>query len=279
MDVAEDLAIARAKELFGAAYANVQPHSGSQANVAVFTALLEPGDTILGMSLAHGGHLTHGAKPNFSGRFYHAVQYGLDLDSGEIDYDQVEALAKEHRPKLIMSGFSAYPRTLDFARLAEIARPRVGIVTNVAPAHLESMRDLGGVARAKAELVAALPLDGTAVLNADDARVRSMADKTSARTFTFGLTPGCDLWADEIESLGLEGIRLRMHAGPGHAESIPVRLPMAGRHSAYTALGAAAAGLVEGLAWPEIVEGLRAGRPLRLTPVPAVNPRQKALAR
>ncbi|MGD9407204.1 MAG: serine hydroxymethyltransferase, partial [Gammaproteobacteria bacterium] len=93
VDVAEDLAIARAKELFGAAYANVQPHSGSQANVAVFTALLEPGDTILGMSLAHGGHLTHGAKPNFSGRFYHAVQYGLDLDSGEIDYDQVEALA------------------------------------------------------------------------------------------------------------------------------------------------------------------------------------------
>jgi glycine hydroxymethyltransferase len=121
VDVAEDLAIARAKELFGAAYANVQPHSGSQANVAVFTALLEPGDTILGMSLAHGGHLTHGAKPNFSGRFYHAVQYGLDLDSGEIDYDQVEALAKEHRPKLIISGFSAYSRVVDWERFGSIA--------------------------------------------------------------------------------------------------------------------------------------------------------------
>ena len=121
VDVAEDLAIARAKELFGAAYANVQPHSGSQANVAVFTALLEPGDTILGMSLAHGGHLTHGAKPNFSGRFYHAVQYGLDLDTGEIDYDQVEALAKEHRPKLIISGFSAYSRVVDWERFGSIA--------------------------------------------------------------------------------------------------------------------------------------------------------------
>ena len=121
VDVAEDLAIARAKELFGAAYANVQPHSGSQANVAVFTALLEPGDTILGMSLAQGGHLTHGAKPNFSGRFYHAVQYGLDLDSGEIDYDQVEALAKEHRPKLIISGFSAYSRVVDWERFGSIA--------------------------------------------------------------------------------------------------------------------------------------------------------------
>lgn len=121
VDVAEDLAIARAKALFGAAYANVQPHSGSQANVAVLTALLEPGDVILGMSLAHGGHLTHGAKPNFSGRFYHAVQYGLDLDTGEIDYDQVEALAQEHRPKLIISGFSAYSRVVDWQRFGAIA--------------------------------------------------------------------------------------------------------------------------------------------------------------
>jgi len=121
VDVAEDLAIARAKQLFGADYANVQPHSGSQANVAVFAALLEAGDTIMGMSLAHGGHLTHGAKPNFSGRFYNAVQYGLDLETGEIDYQQVEALAKEHRPKLIISGFSAYSRVVDWERFGAIA--------------------------------------------------------------------------------------------------------------------------------------------------------------
>ena len=121
VDVAEDLAIARAKALFGAAYANVQPHSGSQANVAVLTALLQPGDVILGMSLAHGGHLTHGAKPNFSGRFYRAVQYGLDLGTGEIDYGQVEALAQEHRPKLIISGFSAYSRVVDWERFGAIA--------------------------------------------------------------------------------------------------------------------------------------------------------------
>ena len=121
VDVAEDLAIARAKQLFGAHYANVQPHSGSQANVAVFAALLEPGDTIMGMSLAHGGHLTHGAKPNFSGRFYNAVQYGLDLETGEIDYEQVEALAKEHQPRLIISGFSAYSRVVDWERFGAIA--------------------------------------------------------------------------------------------------------------------------------------------------------------
>ena len=121
VDVAEDLAIARAKQLFGADYANVQPHSGSQANVAVFAALLEPGDTIMGMSLAHGGHLTHGAKPNFSGRFYNAVQYGLDLETGEIDYEQVEALAKEHQPRLIISGFSAYSRVVDWERFGAIA--------------------------------------------------------------------------------------------------------------------------------------------------------------
>ena len=121
VDIAEDLAIARAKQLFGAHYANVQPHSGSQANVAVFAALLQPGDSILGMSLAHGGHLTHGAKPNFSGRFYEAHQYGLEEETGEIDYDEVEALAREHRPRLIISGFSAYSRIVDWERFRVIA--------------------------------------------------------------------------------------------------------------------------------------------------------------
>src|SRR5271169_1152392 len=110
VDIAESLAIERAKKLFGAAYANVQPHSGSQANAAVYLALLNPGDTILGMSLAHGGHLTHGASVNFSGKIYRAVQYGLNPDTGEIDYDQVEALSRTHRPRLIMAGFSAYSR-------------------------------------------------------------------------------------------------------------------------------------------------------------------------
>jgi len=108
VDIAERLAIERAKQLFGADYANVQPHSGSQANTAVYMALVQPGDTVLGMSLAHGGHLTHGAKPNFSGKIYHAVQYGLNEATGEIDYDQVAALAKEHKPKMIVAGFSAY---------------------------------------------------------------------------------------------------------------------------------------------------------------------------
>ena len=121
VDTAEELAIARARELFGADYANVQPHSGSQANVAVFAALLEPGDPILGMSLADGGHLTHGAKVNFSGRFYKAAQYGLDYATGEIDYDQVQALADEHRPKLIIAGFSAYSRVVDWQRFRDIA--------------------------------------------------------------------------------------------------------------------------------------------------------------
>ncbi|MEM6300913.1 MAG: serine hydroxymethyltransferase [Pseudomonadota bacterium] len=121
VDTAEELAIARAKELFGADYANVQPHSGSQANSAVFQALISPGDTILGMSLADGGHLTHGAKPNFSGKHYNAIQYGLDNDTGEIDYEQVEALAREHRPKLIIGGFSAYSRVVDWARFRRIA--------------------------------------------------------------------------------------------------------------------------------------------------------------
>jgi len=121
VDQAEELAVERAKQLFGADYANVQPHSGSQANVAAFMAMIEPGDTILGMSLAHGGHLTHGAKINFSGRVYNAVQYGLDASGGEIDYDQVAALATEHRPKLVIAGFSAYSRVVDWARFREIA--------------------------------------------------------------------------------------------------------------------------------------------------------------
>jgi len=121
VDVVEDLAIARAKALFGAAYANVQPHSGSQANGAVYLALLEAGDTVLGMSLAHGGHLTHGAAVNFSGKTYHAVQYGLDPATGYIDYDQVVRLAREHKPRMIMSGFSAYSRIVDWARFREIA--------------------------------------------------------------------------------------------------------------------------------------------------------------
>jgi len=121
VDVAERLAIERAKQLFGAAYANVQPHSGSQANAAVYMALCEPGDTVLGMSLAHGGHLTHGAKPNFSGKLYQAVQYGLDPATGEIDYAQVERLAHEHRPRMIIAGFSAYSRVIDWARFRAIA--------------------------------------------------------------------------------------------------------------------------------------------------------------
>ncbi|MDH3282050.1 MAG: beta-eliminating lyase-related protein, partial [Gammaproteobacteria bacterium] len=121
VDVAEQLAIDRAKLLFGAAYANVQPHSGSQANAAVYMALMEPNETVLGMSLAHGGHLTHGAKPNFSGKIYHAVQYGLNEATGEIDYDQVEALATEHKPKMIIAGFSAYSRVVDWERFRSIA--------------------------------------------------------------------------------------------------------------------------------------------------------------
>src|SRR6202000_2855608 len=121
VDIAETLAIERAKQLFGAAYANVQPHSGSQANAAVYFALLSPGDTILGMSLDHGGHLTHGAKVNFSGRIFHAVQYGIVPATGEIDYEKVERLAKEHRPRLIIAGFSAYSRIVDWKRFRDIA--------------------------------------------------------------------------------------------------------------------------------------------------------------
>ena len=121
VDVAEQLAIDRAKELFGADYANVQPHSGSQANGAVYLALCQPGDTIMGMSLAHGGHLTHGASVSVSGRLYKAVQYGLNADTGEIDYDAAEQLALEHKPRLIMTGFSAYSRRVDWQRFREIA--------------------------------------------------------------------------------------------------------------------------------------------------------------
>ncbi len=121
VDVAERLAIERAKALFGADYANVQPHSGSSANAAAYMALLEPGDTLLGMSLDHGGHLTHGAKVNFSGRVYRAVQYGLDPDSGEIDYEEVERLAHEHRPRMIVAGFSAYSRVIDWQRFRDVA--------------------------------------------------------------------------------------------------------------------------------------------------------------
>ena len=121
VDVVEQLAIDRARELFGADYANVQPHSGSQANVAAYSALMEPGDTLLGMSLAHGGHLTHGASVSFSGRIYQAVQYGIHDETGEIDYDEVASLARQHRPKVIVAGFSAYSRVIDWRRFREIA--------------------------------------------------------------------------------------------------------------------------------------------------------------
>ncbi len=138
VDIAEELARVRACELFGAAYANVQPHSGSQANAAVFMALLEPGDTLLGMSLAHGGHLTHGSPVNFSGRLYHAVAYGLDENTGEIDYGQVESLAHEHRPKMIIAGFSAYSRIVDWARFRAIA-DEVGAYLVVDMAHVSGL--------------------------------------------------------------------------------------------------------------------------------------------
>jgi glycine hydroxymethyltransferase len=121
VDIAENLAIERVKQLYGAGYANVQPHSGSQANQAVFLALLQPGDTILGMDLSEGGHLTHGAKVNFSGKIFNAVHYGLDHDTGEIDYDRMAELAEEHRPKMLIGGFSAYSRVVDWARMREIA--------------------------------------------------------------------------------------------------------------------------------------------------------------
>jgi len=138
VDVVEQLAIDRAKELFGADYANVQPHSGSQANAAVFMALLQPGDTVLGMSLAHGGHLTHGAKVSFSGKIYNSVQYGLNAETGEIDYVEMENLAKEHKPKMIIGGFSAYSQIVDWARMREIA-DSVGAYLFVDMAHVAGL--------------------------------------------------------------------------------------------------------------------------------------------
>jgi glycine hydroxymethyltransferase len=138
VDVAEQLAIDRAKQLFGAGYANVQPHSGSQANAAVYLALLNAGDTILGMSLDHGGHLTHGAKVNFSGKIFKAVQYGIRADTAEVDYEQVERLAQEHRPKLLIAGFSAYSRYLDFPRFRAIA-DSVGAYFHVDMAHVAGL--------------------------------------------------------------------------------------------------------------------------------------------
>jgi len=138
VDIVEDLAIERAKALFGAKYANVQPHSGSQANTAAFMALMEAGDTFLGMSLAHGGHLTHGAGVNFSGKLYNAVQYGLSEETGEIDYAEVERLAQEHKPKVIVAGFSAYSGIVDWQRFREIA-DQVGAYLLVDMAHVAGL--------------------------------------------------------------------------------------------------------------------------------------------
>jgi glycine hydroxymethyltransferase len=138
VDQVEVLAIERAKALFGAHYANVQPHSGSQANAGVYLALLKPGDTILGMSLDAGGHLTHGAKPNFSGKTYHAVQYGLNPETGEVDYDEIASLAREHKPKMLIGGFSAYSRVLDWAKFREIA-DEVGAWLLVDMAHVAGL--------------------------------------------------------------------------------------------------------------------------------------------
>jgi len=138
VDIAEELAVTRARALFGADFANVQPHSGSQANAAVYLALLSPGDTMLGMSLDHGGHLTHGAKVNFSGRLFNAIQYGVDPATGLIDYAQVERLAQQHRPKLIVAGFSAYSRVVDWARFRAIA-DAVGALLFVDMAHVAGL--------------------------------------------------------------------------------------------------------------------------------------------
>jgi glycine hydroxymethyltransferase len=138
VDTVEQLAIDRLKKLYGADYANVQPHSGSQANAAVFLALLKPNDTVLGMSLAHGGHLTHGSHVNFSGKQFNAVQYGLNTDTGEVDYDEVEKLAKEHKPKMIIAGFSAYSRVMDWQRFRDIA-DSVGAYFLVDMAHVSGL--------------------------------------------------------------------------------------------------------------------------------------------
>jgi glycine hydroxymethyltransferase len=138
VDIAEQLAIDRVKELFGADYANVQPHAGSQANAAVYFALLQAGDTILGMSLAHGGHLTHGSKVNFSGKLFNAVQYGLNDATGEVDYDEIQALANEHKPKMIVAGFSAYSRVMDWQKFRDIA-DSVGAYLFVDMAHVAGL--------------------------------------------------------------------------------------------------------------------------------------------
>jgi glycine hydroxymethyltransferase len=142
VDIAEQLAIDRAKKLFKADYVNVQPHSGSQANAAVYLALVKPGETVLGMSLDHGGHLTHGAKVNFSGKLFNAVQYGIRPDNGEIDYDVVQQLADQHEPRMIVAGFSAYSRAIDWKRFAEIAKS-VGALLFVDMAHVAGLIAMG----------------------------------------------------------------------------------------------------------------------------------------
>lgn len=138
VDEVENIAIRRAKKLFGAEHANVQPHSGAQANLAVYFALLEPGDTVLGMSLADGGHLTHGSPANLSGKYYHFISYGVDPETGLIDYDKVRDLAKEHKPKMLVAGASAYPRTIDFKTLSEIAK-EIGAYFMVDMAHIAGL--------------------------------------------------------------------------------------------------------------------------------------------
>lgn len=138
VDIVENIAIERAKELFGAEHANVQPHSGAQANTAVYFSLLEPGDTVLGMNLAHGGHLTHGSPVNISGKYYNFVPYGVEEDTGKIDYDKVRALAKENKPKMIVAGASAYPRAIDFEKLSDIAK-ECGAFLMVDMAHIAGL--------------------------------------------------------------------------------------------------------------------------------------------
>jgi len=138
VDVVENLAIERAKKIFGAEHVNVQPHSGAQANMAVYQAILTPGDTVLGLNLAHGGHLTHGSKVNSSGKLYNFISYGVKEEDGKIDYDEVERLAKEHKPKLIVTGASAYPRIIDFKRFSEIAKS-VGAMLMVDMAHIAGL--------------------------------------------------------------------------------------------------------------------------------------------
>jgi glycine hydroxymethyltransferase len=142
VDLAEQLAIDRAKQIFGAQHANVQPHAGAQANMAVFMAVLQPGDTVLGMSLAHGGHLTHGTKVSFSGKIYNAIAYGVRRDTELIDFDDVRAKAREHRPKMIIAGASAYPRTMDYAPFVEIAK-EVGATFMVDMAHIAGLVAVG----------------------------------------------------------------------------------------------------------------------------------------